>query len=80
MCVFQMAQPDEDDDPVVQEVDVFLSKQLSDHLYVFQYPVRPTHMKYDDIPHLSARIKPQQQKVRYHQGTTSCTHKLTLMT
>lgn len=28
-----------------------------------QYPVRPASMTYDDIPHLSARIKPKQQKV-----------------
>ena len=55
---------DEEDDPVVQEVDVFLSKQLSDHLYLFQYPVRPVNMKYDDIPHLCARVKPVQQKVK----------------
>ena len=55
---------DDEDDPVVQEVDVFLSKQLSDHLYLFQYPVRPVNMKYDDIPHLCARVKPVQQKVK----------------
>lgn len=28
-----------------------------------QYPVRPASMTYDDIPHLSAKIKPKQQKV-----------------
>ncbi len=55
---------DEDDDPVVQEVDVFLSKQLSENLYLLQYPVRPVHMGYDDAEHLAARIKPKQQKVR----------------
>ncbi|KAB0382728.1 hypothetical protein FD755_004645 [Muntiacus reevesi] len=27
------------------------------------YPVRPASMTYDDIPHLSAKIKPKQQKV-----------------
>ena len=54
---------EESDDPVVQEVDVYLSKQLSEHLYLFQYPVRPAHMPYDDICHLSARIKPEQAKV-----------------
>ncbi|XP_073916325.1 DNA-directed RNA polymerase III subunit RPC5 isoform X2 [Castor canadensis] len=30
---------------------------------VQEYPVRPASMTYDDIPHLSARIKPRQQKV-----------------
>ena len=54
---------EEADDPVVQEVDVYLSKQLADHLYLFQYPVRPAHMPYDDVSHLAARIKPEQQKV-----------------
>ncbi len=58
-----MSDPEEDPDPVVQEVDVYLSKQLADHLYLFQYPVRPAHITYNNIEHLSARIKPQQKKV-----------------
>ncbi|XP_062915477.1 DNA-directed RNA polymerase III subunit RPC5 [Mobula hypostoma] len=53
----------EDDDPVVQEIDVHLAKSLAEKLYLFQYPVRPATMKYDDVTHLSARIKPKQQKV-----------------
>ncbi len=53
----------DDDDPVVQEIDVFLSKQLAENLYLFQYPVRPAHMTYDNNTHLAARIKPGQQKV-----------------
>lgn len=53
----------EEDDPVVQEIDVYLAKSLVEKLYLFQYPVRPASMTYDDIPHLSARIKPKQQKV-----------------
>ncbi|XP_048187631.1 DNA-directed RNA polymerase III subunit RPC5 isoform X1 [Perognathus longimembris pacificus] len=53
----------EEDDPVVQEIDVYLAKSLAEKLYLFQYPVRPASMTYDDIPHLSARIKPRQQKV-----------------
>ena len=56
----------EEEDPVVEEMGVFLSKQLAENLYLFQYPVRPSHMYYDDIPHLSARIKPEQQTVDYH--------------
>ena len=31
--------------------------------FPLQYPVRPASMTYDDIPHLSAKIKPKQQKV-----------------
>lgn len=53
----------EDDDPVIQEIDVYLAKSLADKLYLFQYPVRPSSMTYDDITHLSAKIKPKQQKV-----------------
>ncbi|XP_048869329.1 DNA-directed RNA polymerase III subunit RPC5 [Brienomyrus brachyistius] len=53
----------EDDDPIIQEVDVYLAKSLAGMLYLFQYPVRPATMTYDDTPHLSAKIKPKQQKV-----------------
>ncbi|MGH0124054.1 UNVERIFIED_CONTAM: hypothetical protein FKN15_034462 [Acipenser sinensis] len=52
----------EDDDPIIQEIDVYLAKSLADKLYLFQYPVRPAAMTYD-IAHLSAKIKPKQQKV-----------------
>ncbi|NXU74849.1 RPC5 polymerase, partial [Oreotrochilus melanogaster] len=31
--------------------------------FVFQYPIRPASMTYDDVTHLSAKIKPKQQKV-----------------
>ncbi|XP_066026636.1 DNA-directed RNA polymerase III subunit RPC5-like isoform X2 [Pocillopora verrucosa] len=54
---------DEDDDPVVAEVDVYLAQTLANNLYLFQYPVRPADITYDDIPHIGARIKPDQQKV-----------------
>ncbi|XP_013381144.1 DNA-directed RNA polymerase III subunit RPC5 isoform X1 [Lingula anatina] len=45
------------------KVDVLLSKSLAENLYLFQYPVRPGFMPYDEVRHLSARIKPKQQKV-----------------
>ncbi|KAF5900668.1 DNA-directed RNA polymerase III subunit RPC5, partial [Clarias magur] len=57
-----MASGDEDD-PIIQELDVYLAKSLSDKLYLFQYPVRPANMNYDDMTHLTAKIKPKQQKV-----------------
>ncbi|CAL1536657.1 unnamed protein product [Lymnaea stagnalis] len=53
----------EDDDPVVDEIDVFLSKSLSDNLYLMQYPLRPVNMGYSNFDHLSARIKPLQKKI-----------------
>ncbi|CAG5904359.1 unnamed protein product [Menidia menidia] len=53
----------EDDDPIIEEIDVYLAKSLADKLYLFQYPVRPATMTYDDVNHLSAKIKPKQQRV-----------------
>ncbi|XP_061223438.1 DNA-directed RNA polymerase III subunit RPC5 isoform X1 [Neopsephotus bourkii] len=52
-----------EDDPVIQEIDVFLARSLLEKLYLFQYPIRPASMTYDDVTHLSAKIKPKQQKV-----------------
>uniref|UniRef100_A0A8C9QRJ3 RNA polymerase III subunit E n=1 Tax=Spermophilus dauricus TaxID=99837 RepID=A0A8C9QRJ3_SPEDA len=49
--------------PPCFQIDVYLAKSLAEKLYLFQYPVRPASMTYDDIPHLSAKIKPKQQKV-----------------
>uniref|UniRef100_A0A3Q3IPR9 DNA-directed RNA polymerase III subunit RPC5 C-terminal domain-containing protein n=1 Tax=Monopterus albus TaxID=43700 RepID=A0A3Q3IPR9_MONAL len=53
----------DDDDPIIEEIDVYLAKSLADKLYLFQYPVRPSTMTYDDVDHLSAKIKPKQQRV-----------------
>ncbi|XP_062490282.1 DNA-directed RNA polymerase III subunit RPC5 isoform X1 [Pezoporus occidentalis] len=52
-----------EDDPIIQEIDVFLARSLLEKLYLFQYPIRPASMTYDDVTHLSAKIKPKQQKV-----------------
>ncbi|XP_012720868.2 DNA-directed RNA polymerase III subunit RPC5 [Fundulus heteroclitus] len=57
-----MASGDEDD-PIIEEIDVYLSKSLADKLYLLQYPVRPGTMTYDDVNHLSAKIKPKQQRL-----------------
>ncbi|KAG1935688.1 DNA-directed RNA polymerase III subunit RPC5 [Pimephales promelas] len=53
----------DDDDPIIQEIDVYLARSLVEKLYLFQYPVRPATMSYDNATHLTARIKPKQQKV-----------------
>lgn len=53
----------DDDDPIIEEIDVYLAKSLADKLYLFQYPVRPSNMTYDDVNHLAAKIKPKQQRV-----------------
>ncbi|CAH1794623.1 unnamed protein product, partial [Owenia fusiformis] len=54
---------DAEEDPVVHEVNVYLSKSLADNLYLLQYPVRPSSMTYDDVTTLAARMKPEQQKI-----------------
>ncbi|RUS89733.1 hypothetical protein EGW08_002551, partial [Elysia chlorotica] len=54
---------DSDDDPVTDEIDVYLSQSLSDNLYLMQYPLRPKHMGYSHLDHLSARVKPKQKRV-----------------
>ncbi|KAM8889669.1 DNA-directed RNA polymerase III subunit RPC5 [Synchiropus picturatus] len=53
----------EDDDPIIEEIDVYLAKSLAEKLYLLQYPVRPSTMTYDNVNHLAARIKPKQQRV-----------------
>uniref|UniRef100_A0A672M1F6 DNA-directed RNA polymerase III subunit RPC5 C-terminal domain-containing protein n=1 Tax=Sinocyclocheilus grahami TaxID=75366 RepID=A0A672M1F6_SINGR len=53
----------DDDDPIIQEIDVYLARSLVEKLYLFQYPVRPASMSYENVTHLAARIKPKQQKV-----------------
>ncbi|XP_014669271.1 PREDICTED: DNA-directed RNA polymerase III subunit RPC5-like [Priapulus caudatus] len=59
---------EDDDDPVVQEVDIFLSKALTERLYLFQYPVRPATMPYDEVEVIGVRMKPKQQKVELELG------------
>merc|ERR1719400_266481 len=52
---------EEDDDPVIHEIPVFLSRSIS-KLYLFQYPVRPASIPYDDVVS-QARIKPVNKQV-----------------
>ncbi|RNA10254.1 DNA-directed RNA polymerase III subunit RPC5 isoform X2 [Brachionus plicatilis] len=58
----------EDDDPVVQEIEVFLSKSLENKIYLLQYPIRPQDRTYDDSIFLSAKIKPKINKVELEIG------------
>ncbi|XP_077594955.1 DNA-directed RNA polymerase III subunit RPC5 [Stigmatopora nigra] len=53
----------DDDDPIIEEIDVYLAKSLAEKLYLLQYPVRPSNMTYDDVNLLAAKIKPKQQRV-----------------
>ncbi|XP_066587865.1 DNA-directed RNA polymerase III subunit RPC5 [Prorops nasuta] len=55
---------DKNDDSVVKEIPVFLSKALADKLFIFQYPVRPAREGYDKATFLKSAIKPENQEVR----------------
>ncbi|KZC05614.1 PREDICTED: DNA-directed RNA polymerase III subunit RPC5 [Dufourea novaeangliae] len=52
-----------ENDPVVKEIPVFLSKTLAEKLFIFQYPVRPAKEGYDNATVLKSSIKPQNQEV-----------------
>lgn len=52
----------EEDDPIVKEVPVYLSKAVN--CYMFQYPVRPASMTYDDSAVVKARFRPDNQQVQ----------------
>ena len=71
-----LSSSDDEDDPVVREIDMYLAKGLAEKLLLFQYPVRPSTASYDFTPHLAARIKPIQQKVELELGidTNSSTY------
>ena len=52
---------DSDDDPIVHTYDIHVTTTLSPHLYLFQYPVRGSHLPFANSTGscpISARIKP----------------------
>ncbi|XP_065302350.2 DNA-directed RNA polymerase III subunit RPC5-like [Dermacentor albipictus] len=53
----------DDDDEVVQELDVYISKALADNLYLLQYPHRLVGRSYNEDHCVAARVKPKQHKV-----------------
>merc|ERR1719158_2462639 len=53
---------EDDDDPVIHEIPVYLSKSIP-KLYLFQYPVRPASMPYDEVEVSRARVKPVNKQV-----------------
>lgn len=57
-----------EEDPVLEEIDVFLSKNLENKIYILQYPIRPQSKTYDDSNFLSAKIKPKVNKVELDIG------------
>jgi len=52
----------EDNDPVIHEIPVYLSKSIP-KLYLFQYPVRPAILPYDNVEVSRARVKPINKQV-----------------
>ncbi|ESO84071.1 hypothetical protein LOTGIDRAFT_108154 [Lottia gigantea] len=51
---------------ILFQVNVYLSKSLADNLYLLQYPVRTASLSYDEVEHVSTKVKPQQKKVEMH--------------
>uniref|UniRef100_A0A182N8C0 DNA-directed RNA polymerase III subunit RPC5 n=1 Tax=Anopheles dirus TaxID=7168 RepID=A0A182N8C0_9DIPT len=64
---------EDEDDPIVEEIPVHLSKTLADNLYVLQYPVKSTASTFDDGRVVNCCVKPinQQIKVDYALNTAS---------
>ncbi|KAL0893301.1 hypothetical protein ABMA27_014893 [Loxostege sticticalis] len=58
----------EEEDPVVQEIPVYLSQALSKNLYIYQYPVRPANRDWKDVKVLNASVKSKNQLVRLEVG------------
>ncbi|CAF3002871.1 unnamed protein product [Rotaria sp. Silwood2] len=61
----QNVQINEDDDPLIAEVDIYLTRIFADQLYLFQYPLRSNHLQYEnDSTFISARLKPKNKLVQ----------------
>ncbi|KAG6448999.1 DNA-directed RNA polymerase III subunit RPC5 [Manduca sexta] len=58
----------DEEDPVVQEIPVFLSQALSDKLYVYQYPVKPAKRDWNEAKIVNAAVKPKNRIVRVEVG------------
>ena len=60
-----MVDDEEDDDPVVKEMPVFLSQDLSNNLCMLHFPLRPACRPYEDdlgeVSHI--KVKPMQKRI-----------------
>ncbi|KAI8930341.1 Sin-like protein conserved region-domain-containing protein [Entophlyctis helioformis] len=54
---------DDPDDPIVQEIDVYLANDISESLYMLQFPTRPMPFTPDVLPKVG-RIKYKTKKVQ----------------
>jgi len=69
----------DENDPIVCERTVMLSRKLHDHLVLLQYPVRSAERTYDKAQVLATRVKPGQQAVELElaMDTKSCHYSVT---
>ncbi|XP_049869429.1 DNA-directed RNA polymerase III subunit RPC5 [Pectinophora gossypiella] len=58
----------EEDDPVVQEIPVYLSQALTEHLYIYQFPVRPGNRDFKEEHVVNSAVKPRNKLVRLEVG------------
>ncbi|KRT81897.1 hypothetical protein AMK59_6330, partial [Oryctes borbonicus] len=54
---------EDEEDPVVNEIPIYLSKKLDEELYIFQYPLQPRFLKNDNNVKKSF-FKPENQEVK----------------
>uniref|UniRef100_A0A1A9W1P9 DNA-directed RNA polymerase III subunit RPC5 n=1 Tax=Glossina brevipalpis TaxID=37001 RepID=A0A1A9W1P9_9MUSC len=59
-----MACFDDDEDTLVEEIPVFLSKDLQDNLYIFQYPTKPQTHNFENVSVVNCCVKPINQEVK----------------
>jgi len=59
---------DDDNDPLIAEVDIHLTRIFADQLYLFQYPLRANNLQYDNnnsnATFVNARLKPKNKLVQ----------------
>lgn len=59
---------EDEEDPIVEEIPVFLSKNLQDNLYLFQYPTKTELPNHDAAVVVNCCVKPLTQEVKVDFG------------
>ncbi|EDW79307.1 uncharacterized protein Dwil_GK25406 [Drosophila willistoni] len=59
---------EDEEDPIVEEIPVFLSKNLQGNLYLFQYPTKTELPNHDDAVVVNCCVKPFTQEVKVDFG------------
>ena len=79
ICEFVLQMMEDENDPIVCERTVMLSRKLHNHLVLLQYPVRSAERNYDKAQVLATRVKPEQQSVELELAldTKSCHYSVT---